>query len=93
MRPLGAFFLTGMVALLLRSTALSSLATRGFVVDVLAFTTVVWALRHGDAWGSSFGFFLGLVADLDAAHFLGRHALLLSLLGYAVGRLSGTLVR
>lgn len=93
MRPIGAFLLMAAVALLLRSTALSSLATRGFVVDALAFATVVWALRHGDAWGASFGFFLGLMADLDAAHALGRHALLLSLLGYAVGRLAGTLVR
>lgn len=93
MRPLGSFFLMVIVALLLRSTALSSLATRGIILDALAFVTVVWALRHGDAWGASFGFFLGLMADLDAAHWLGRHALLLTLLGYAVGRLSGTLVR
>lgn len=93
MRPLGGFFLLALVALLLRSTALSSLATRGVVLDALAFVTVIWALRHGDAWGASFGFFVGLMADLDAAHWLGRHALLLTLLGYAVGRLAGTLVR
>lgn len=93
MRPLGAFILAIAVTLLLRSTALSSLAARGLVFDVLALATVLWALRHGDAWGSTFGFALGLIADLDAAHWLGRHALVLSLLGYAVGRLSGTLVR
>ena len=93
MRPLGAFILVSMVALLLRSTALSSLAARGFVVDVLALATVIWALRHGDAWGATLGFTLGLMADLDAAHWLGRHALLLSLLGYASGRLAGSLVR
>ena len=45
------------------------------------------------AWGSTFGFVLGLAADLDAAHWLGRHALVLALLGYVVGRLSRTLVR
>lgn len=82
-----------LVALLLRSTALSVLAARGVMLDVLAFATVVWALARGEAWGTSFGFALGLLADLDAAHWLGRHALVLALLGYAVGRLSHTLVR
>ena len=93
MRPIGGFLLLGCVAVLLRSTALASLATHGILVDALAFTTVVWALRHGDSWGSSFGFFVGLVADLDAARWLGRHALVLALLGYAIGRLKNTLVR
>jgi rod shape-determining protein MreD len=93
MRPIGAFVLFVSITLLLRSTALSSLAARGIMLDALAFCTVVWALRHGDTWGSSFGFTLGLVADLDAAPGHGRHALALSLLGYAVGRLSSTLVR
>ena len=32
-------------------------------------------------------------ADLDAAHWLGRHALILTLIGYAAGRLASTLVR
>jgi len=93
MRPLGAFVMLTFVALLLRSTALSSLAARGFTLDALVFATVVWSLRNGDAWGATFGFVLGLVADLDAARWLGRHALVLALLGYAVGRLSSTLVR
>lgn len=82
-----------LVALLLRSTALSVLAARGVLLDVLAFTTVVWALARGEAWGTTFGFALGLLADIDSAHWLGRHALVLALLGYAVGRLSHTLVR
>jgi rod shape-determining protein MreD len=81
------------VALLLRSTALSVLAARGVVLDVLAFVTVLWALKSGEAWGSTFGFVLGLVSDLDAAHWLGRHALALAALGYVVGRLSHSLVR
>ena len=93
MKPLGAFLATLAVALLLRSTALSSLAARGVIVDVLAFATVAWALRHGDSWGSTLGFTLGLAADLDAAHWFGRHALGLSLIGYGIGRLSTTLVR
>ncbi len=93
MRPLGGFMIVAFVAMLLRSTALSSLAARGVVVDVVALATIVWALRHGDAWGATMGFALGLLSDLDAAHWLGRHALVLSLLGYASGRLAGTLVR
>ena len=82
-----------LVALLLRSTALSVLAARGVVLDVLAFVTVVWALRSGEGWGCTFGFVLGLVSDLDAAHWLGRHALALAALGYVVGRVSRSLVR
>jgi rod shape-determining protein MreD len=93
MKPIGGFIVFIAITLLLRSTALSSLAARGIMLDALAFCTVVWSLRHGDSWGSSFGFTLGLVADLDAARWLGRHALALSLLGYASGRLSSTLVR
>ena len=93
MRPLGALLVLVGVALLLRSTALSALAARGVVVDVLAFATAMWALRYGESWGATFGFVLGLAADLDAAHWMGRHALLLALMGYAVGRLSRTLVR
>ena len=93
MRPLGALLFTAFVVLLMRSTALATLATHGLVIDALAFATVVWALRHGEAWGATFGFFVGLSADLDAAHWLGRHALVLTLIGYGVGRLSRTLVR
>jgi rod shape-determining protein MreD len=81
------------VALLLRSTALSALAARGVVLDVLTFVTVLWALRQGESWGSTFGFVLGLFADLDAAHWLGRHALALALVGYVAGRLRRTVVR
>lgn len=93
MRSVVALLAMAMVALLLRSTVLSSFAARGMVLDVLAFATVVWALRHGASWGASFGFALGLFADLDAARWLGRHALALTLLGYVVGRLATTLVR
>ena len=87
------FLLMMGVALLLRSTALSVLASRGVLLDVLVFVTVVWALRHGEAAGTFFGFIIGLAADLDAGHWLGRHALALSLVGYATGRLGHTLVR
>ena len=93
MRGLGAFLIGMVVVLLLRSTALSPLAARGIVVDVLAFATVFWALRNGAVWGASFGFMIGLAADLDATHWMGRHALVLSIVGYAVGRLARTLER
>ena len=93
MRVFGGLLLLAGVALLVRSTALSVLAAHGVVVDVLAFVTVAWALRWGESQGSTFGFVLGLAADLDAAHWLGRHALALALVGYGVGRLSRALVR
>lgn len=93
MKGIGAVFFGMLVMLLLRSTLLAGLAARGVVIDVLVFATVFWGLRGGAAWGATFGFVIGLCADLDAAHYLGRHALGLSLLGYLVGRLAGTLVR
>ena len=93
MRSVGGLILLLMVTLLLRSTALSSLAARGVVLDVLAFATVVWALRNGETSGATFGFLLGLAADLDAAHWLGRHTLALALIGDGVGRLNQTLMR
>ena len=93
MRMLSSLLMFMIVTLLLRSTALTALAARSVVLDVLAFATVLWALRYGESWGTVFGFALGLAADLDAAHWLGRHALVMSLLGYVVGRLSHTLVR
>jgi rod shape-determining protein MreD len=92
-KALGMFLLASLVALLLRSTVLAGLAARGVVIDVLVLATVTWSLRQRDAWGATFGFVLGLAADLDASHWLGRHALALTLLGYGVGRLSNTLVR
>jgi rod shape-determining protein MreD len=93
MRGVVALLALVFVVLLLRSTALTGLAARGVVLDVLACATVLWALGARESWGVSFGFALGLAADLDAAHWIGRHALVLSLIGYGVGRLSHTLVR
>lgn len=93
MRAFGAFVLAVIVVLLLRSTALSAFAARGIVLDVLAFATAVWALRYGSAAGATFGFILGLAADLDATHWLGRHALVLSVTGFAVGWLARQMVR
>jgi rod shape-determining protein MreD len=87
------FLFTAVVALLLRSTLLAGLAARGIVIDALVLATVAWSLRQKESWGATFGFILGLAADLDASHYMGRHALALTLLGYGVGRLSNTLVR
>lgn len=90
---IGLIALAG-VALLIRSTALTVLASHHhIVIDVLVFATLIWALKFGESGGATFGFILGLAADIDAAHWLGRHALMLSLIGYAVGRLSRTIVR
>lgn len=93
MRGFTSLWVGILVVLLLRSTALSTFAARGVVIDILAFTTAIWALRHGPSWGATFGFAIGLCADIDAGHWLGRHALILTLLGYFLGRLADTLVR
>ena len=93
MRGIGMFLFAAVVALLLRTTLLAGLAARGVIVDVLVLATVTWSMRRNDGWGATFGFVLGIAADLDAAHWIGRHALALSLLGYGVGRLSNTLVK
>jgi rod shape-determining protein MreD len=92
-RPLKAFGLLLLLVLLVRSTVLAWLALHGVWLDVGAMATVLWALRQGVAWGSTFGFLLGLALDLDAGGWLGRHALALAVLGHGVGLLSGTLVR
>lgn len=93
MKAIGMFIFMAIVSLLLRTTVLAGLASHGIVVDVLVLATVAWSLKQRDAWGATFGFILGLAADIDTAHWVGRHALALSLLGYGVGRLSTTLVR
>ena len=93
MKGLGTLIFWLVVVLLLRSTALAPFAARGIVLDALAFATVVWAMRHGATWGATFGFLVGLAADLDATHWLGRHALVLSVTGYAVGWLARRMVR
>ena len=46
MRAIGMFLFASLVALLLRSTVLASLATRGIVIDVLVLATVTWSLRQ-----------------------------------------------
>jgi rod shape-determining protein MreD len=81
------------VTLLLRTTWLPWLGHHGLWLDAVALATVLWALRQGPAWGATFGFLLGLAADLDAGFQLGRHALSLTLLGWGAGVLSTTLVR
>ncbi|MBI1796563.1 MAG: rod shape-determining protein MreD [Candidatus Eisenbacteria bacterium] len=93
MRSVGGLVLFAAVIMLLRSTALSAFAARDIVVDALAFATVFWALRYGAAAGATFGFLLGLAADLDATHWLGRHALILALGGWLIGWLARRVVR
>ena len=93
MKAAVAMMISIVVVLLLRSTALSAFAARGVVIDALGFAVVLWSLRHGASWGSTFGFALGLFADLDSSHWLGRHALALALVGYVVGRLASSLVK
>lgn len=93
MKVLRTLIVVALAVLVLRSTWLAGLAVRGLWLDVAALATVLWSLRERESWGATFGFLMGLACDLDAGRWLGRQALALSLLGYSVGRLSGTLVR
>ena len=93
MKMAGTLALVVAAAMVLRSTALTALAARGIVLDVLSVVTVVWALRQGETWGATLGFALGLAADLDAGRWLGRHAMVLARLGYVTGRGGHSLVR
>ncbi len=93
MKTLKALLTVFVVVLVLRGTVLWRFVGYGVWIDVAAIATVLWAMSQGAPWGSTLGFMLGLALDLDAGHWLGRHALVLSMLGYVIGQLSRTLVR
>jgi rod shape-determining protein MreD len=56
--------------------------------DLVVVTLVCIAVVQGPMWGASFGFAIGLLADLLSDHTLGRLALVFCLVGYAAGLLS-----
>lgn len=76
-----------LVALLIQITLLARLNLPGVVPDLLLLVVIGVALVYGPRAGSLAGFFGGLLADLapPADHAAGREALVLVVLGYAVG--------
>ncbi len=82
------YFLMGILFLL--ATVLhwgwtSFFSIKGLAPQVLLVLTVVAASRRGPIAAMCFGFAWGLFLDVFAPHIFGANALLLTLVGYAVG--------
>ncbi|MFC5720225.1 rod shape-determining protein MreD [Streptomyces gamaensis] len=75
------------VALVVQVTVFARLHLPGAVPDLLLLVVIGLALVHGHTTGAVVGFGAGLLADLapPADHATGRYALVLCLVGYAVG--------
>ncbi|MEV8535156.1 rod shape-determining protein MreD [Streptomyces sp. NPDC051211] len=75
------------VALVVQVTVLGRLQLPGAVPDLMLLTVVALSLVYGPTSGALLGFGAGLLADLapPAEHAAGRYALVLCVIGYAVG--------
>ncbi|WP_328317473.1 rod shape-determining protein MreD [Streptomyces sp. NBC_00388] len=75
------------VALVIQVSVLARLQLPGAVPDLMLLTVVALALVYGHVGGAFIGFGAGLLADLapPADHAAGRYALVLCVVGYAVG--------
>ncbi|MCD9141749.1 rod shape-determining protein MreD [Streptomyces albireticuli] len=75
------------VALVVQVTVLARLHLPGAVPDLLLLVVIGLALVYGHTSGALLGFGAGLLADIapPADHATGRYALVLCLVGYAVG--------
>jgi rod shape-determining protein MreD len=75
---------------ILQVSAFSSVAIGGAGPDVLLVTLVAIALLRGSVTGAVSGFCAGLIVDITTLGTLGLTALLLTLVGYWVGRYGET---
>lgn len=82
---LSAFLIVA--ALILQVSVLARLQLPGAVPDLLLLVVLGLALVHGHTAGALSGFFAGLLSDVapPADHAVGRYALVLCIVGYAVG--------
>ena len=78
------------VAAILEVSVFSDVKILGGVPDLLVVTIVAVALLRGSITGACVGFFAGLVVDTATLETLGLSSLLLTLLGYWVGRYGET---
>lgn len=83
-----AFATTCLLATILLEDALTIGGARPDFVLVLL---VYGAIRRGAAGGAAMGFVLGIVRDALVLYAFGLHALGMTLIGYAVGKLRDTL--
>jgi len=78
------------VASILEVSVFSDVKVLGGVPDLLLVTIVCVALLRGAVTGAAVGFFAGLIVDTATLETLGVTSLLLTLLGYWVGRYGET---
>jgi rod shape-determining protein MreD len=78
------------VAAILEVSVFSDVRILGGMPDLLLVTVVAVALLRGSVTGACVGFFAGLVVDTATLETLGLTSLLLTLLGYWVGRYGET---
>jgi rod shape-determining protein MreD len=78
------------LAAILEVSVFSDVKILGGVPDVLLVTVVAVALLRGSVAGACLGFFAGLVVDTATLETLGLSSLLLTLIGYWVGRYGET---
>lgn len=79
--------------LLAHSSAMAFLSIFGVAPDLLTMVVVYWALAGGARAGVLAGFVVGLVADAEAARFLGLSAGTLAAVGFAIGTIGSSLHR
>ncbi|MCK9895353.1 rod shape-determining protein MreD [Frankia sp. AgB32] len=73
------------VALVVQVSVIARLDLPGGRLDLVLALLAAIALIEGPLVGSISGFVVGLLADLASSHVLGQSALVLCLIGYAVG--------
>jgi rod shape-determining protein MreD len=94
MRRIALFVLLLATAALVETTLLSYVAVGGFRPDLLVLIVAVSALRDGPVTGTALGFVAGTLHDLLlSGSVLGIHALVLVVVGYAVGVLRTSVPR
>jgi rod shape-determining protein MreD len=78
--------LLAVTVVLLQIAAFSQVQILGVTADLLPLTVMAVALLCGSLTGATFGFFLGLCADMALVQTLGLSSLVYVAAGYAIGR-------
>jgi rod shape-determining protein MreD len=79
-----------LIAAILQVTIFASIDVAGGAPDLLLVTLVAVALLRGPIAGACAGFFGGLVADIATLETLGLTSLVLTVVGYWIGRYGET---
>ena len=79
--------LATLIGLILQSTYFEGLKVAGLKPDLVMLIVVFYAVQQGAKKGAFFGFAAGLLEDVFAAKFLGIHAVIKAVIGFAAGML------